>query len=121
MPHIRVAHRAAPVRPAVTQRLENRLRPVAPRLLPILQPPIFSIQSNSINEDEEQQQQQTEKINHTTKIGHANRKKTTQQKSIQVPRYVLQQNGAKQPSLYLSNRPIRYAQPKYLGNLYAAR
>jgi hypothetical protein len=106
MPYVRVAQRA--VSSGRPHRPENRPQPVAPRLIPILQPPTFSIQSNSINKNQDEEQQQQ------TKNG--NKKKIAQQI---LPTYIPRQNYSKQTSLHLSTQTIRYVQPKYSANLYS--
>src|SRR5437588_640006 len=100
MSHGRGAHRVAPVRPklssnkTVAHRPVNRPPPGVPMVLPILQPPIFPKQLDSINDNEKEHEHQNEIHNHPTTINNdSNRKKT-------------QQNYPKQPVPNLSTRPI---------------
>jgi hypothetical protein len=59
MPNRRVAQRAA-----VVHRPANRTQHVAPRLLPILQPPIYSRQSNSTKENKHQRKVTQQQLPH---------------------------------------------------------
>jgi hypothetical protein len=131
MPYVRAERRAAPVvpvRPALpphqtVARLPVNSSPhVAPRIFPILQPPIFSQQSDFIYENKkEQQQQQDETHDHPEIVDNNHSRKTTQQISVRVPTFIPQQNYPKQPLSRLSTRPIRYAEPKYASHLYTIK
>jgi hypothetical protein len=131
MPHVRVAHRAGPAvpirpvlpshrtvaRPPVKQRT-----PIAPRFLPVLQPPKFPNQSDFIYEGEdEEEEQQDVKQNHPATPDNEHNRKIPQQLLVRVPTFVPQQNYPKQPLPRLTTHTIRHAEPKYSTHLYFNR
>jgi len=122
MPYVRAARRAAPVvpvRPALpphqtVARLPVNSSPhVAPRIFPILQPPIFSQQSDFIYENKKEQQQQDETHDHPPIVDNKHSRKTTQQISVRVPTFIPQQNYPKQPLSRIFSQHMRRAEPKY--------
>jgi len=131
MPHVRVPHRAGPtvlIRPVVssnrtvTRPSVKRRPPVAPRFLPVLQPPKFPNQSDFIYEGEnEQEEQEDVKTNHSATADTDRSRRVTQQILVRVPTFIPQQNYPKQPLPRLTTRPIRRAEPKYPLHLYSNR